>query len=456
MNDLWFPTEEELEVLAPEVPDFDLRAVKRRTLQRTRSRSGRRTVLRGVLVAAMICLLSVSALAAANPAARGRVMEALGIARTAVQEKVPSVPEMERPAPEAVPEPVFIPEPEPAPVYEMDEQVAEHLQVTEPLRQTLQSAGQVVQQTVENDGVKITLEQTVGDDHLLCALVRAEFPEEVTLTADMGFREVDVNASFRSWKELSRGDHAITWLLTLDAAETIPGREITATLRDFGHIRDTGDRAYALVPAGQATSCFFVPTGSGSYSIYTTGPSAVFRRGDTEYPAPENWEQAVEAAGGALVQTWEDGVVSVLVHRDRQALVEMGAVPRVTFGEDLDPAFETVISGTWIQTWIPDYAPVSRTWTLDRAVGGLTVNTVTVSPLSLELEVSGSAEAWADMIFLEKPMLEVRTADGMVLEPVSTAKYGMEPAAVRVRFAGAIDPASVTAVVFYGTEILLT
>ena len=70
MTENRIPTEQELDALLDRQPPFNLEAVKVRTLSRiggeTERSPGRIAPLRGILAAAVICALSVSALAATN------------------------------------------------------------------------------------------------------------------------------------------------------------------------------------------------------------------------------------------------------------------------------------------------------------------------------------------------------------------------------------------------------
>lgn len=452
MTDRWFPTEEELDELVPETPDFDLAAVKRRTLARTAPRTFRRTALRGILAAALICLLSVSALAAADRVTNGRVSAALGIVRTAEPEELPEPEEVPLPEPEPEPEPA--PEPE-VPAYEMDEQVAQYLQVPEKQKRQLQPAGQVLGQSAEAEGVKVTLQQTVGDGRSLYVLVRAELPESVTVEPAMDFREKDTDfgTGSQDWKVLSREDHAITWLVSLDAMGGFGEQDVTITLKDFGRARPwAAQETYVLVPAGKATRCVFAPDGNGRYRVSTMGPDSTFRMGEQVYdPFPEDWEPAVREAGGCLTKTWEDGVAMALVYSEQEALVRMEDTVRVTFGENLDPAFDVQIPGTWTQTWTPDYQDPSKTWQLDQTAGAVTARTLKISPLSLELELTGTIEIWTDLLVSGEKGLSVQFQDGAVLELTGVSMSHDESLLwVQARFPRAMDPDAVTGVTFCG------
>ena len=66
MNDRFLPTEEELDALLAEAPGFDLEAVKDRVLDQVLPPAKGRRPLRGLLIAAVVCALSVTALAAAG------------------------------------------------------------------------------------------------------------------------------------------------------------------------------------------------------------------------------------------------------------------------------------------------------------------------------------------------------------------------------------------------------
>ena len=113
MTDRHMPAEWELDELLSEQPRFDLEAVKRRTLARMEETNEqpvrRRAPLRSFLLAAVICALSVSAVAAADYATNGQLTRALGIRRP--QTEAVSEPE---PTPEETP----VEEPEPVQLQE--------------------------------------------------------------------------------------------------------------------------------------------------------------------------------------------------------------------------------------------------------------------------------------------------------------------------------------------------
>ena len=242
MTENRIPTEQELDALLDRQPPFNLEAVKVRTLSRIGEQAGqpvkRRTPLRCFLIAAVICALSVSAVTAADYVTAGRLSAALGIRKPAeeqVSEPAPP-PEAETP-PVHTEKPAPAPEPEPAPEPpELDAQIAGALQVSQGQAQRLRPAVQAVEQTAEDQDVRMTVLQTLGDPACLYIKLRFDFPEEVPASEYLEFDTFNVSfdgADGYSWSEkvLERTDRSIIYLLTvkLYGQEDLNGQTVTVT-----------------------------------------------------------------------------------------------------------------------------------------------------------------------------------------------------------------------------------
>ena len=120
MDEYRMPDERDLEELAGGTPEFDPEAVRARVRGRIAPVHRRPPLLRGLAVAALVCAMSVSAMAAADMATNGRITAALGL--RAEPEVPPPAVEEPLPEPEIVPPPAP-PAPPPAPEEPKDEVV---------------------------------------------------------------------------------------------------------------------------------------------------------------------------------------------------------------------------------------------------------------------------------------------------------------------------------------------
>ena len=118
VTEFHIPTEQELDALLGEEPQFDLDAVKRRALSRigepAEQPRKRRLPLRGLLIAAVVCVLSAGVVAAADHATNGQITQALGIRKPAVEAVAPPAPEKAA-VPEEKAPPVQPAKPKPVP-----------------------------------------------------------------------------------------------------------------------------------------------------------------------------------------------------------------------------------------------------------------------------------------------------------------------------------------------------
>ncbi len=503
MKRSWIPTEEELDALLRSPPVYDADAVKRRTLDRIagpQKRAGgkRRTALRGLCIAAVVCALSASALAVANYATQGGIAAALGLGNPAAEE-APGPAEAPVSAPPAPPaaKPEAKPEAEKAEelppelgAYEMDERVAQYLKVPEVRKEELKPLGQSLNLVARTDGAKLTVLQTLGDGSNLYVLLRVDFPEEFPLTEEMDFRHKELELrntdemsstqfTAQHWEELERTAHSIVYLAAVGSGNGISGQTALVTLEEFGRDAALPEQdAFLLVDAGRATQCTFVPDGTGGYWPSDTQPgSSMVRTGDDGVSLrigggshdlfTEGWEQALAENGGTLGCRWEDGSIAVLVKSDRNALVYLdGAAKRVsvTYGDttaELDPSYERLLTGRLTQSWVLDYQDVSRSWTVElpgedgRAVE---VGTLKVSPLSMYLDLAGSEEAQAPVEKTRgaRQTVALRLADGTEIAPPMTwERWPKAGISVRMQFERVVDPADVAGLTGFGLEFTL-
>jgi hypothetical protein len=191
MTELHFPTEEELDALVDETPVLNAAAVKRRTLSRIQKgvepgSMKKKSIIHGLLIAAVICALSVSTLAVAN--------------------------------------------------YAMDGRIASFLGIGEAQAEALSNAGQSLNLTSEDNGTKMTVLQTLGDSNTLYIMTRFDFPDTVTVS-DQVYPE-DLKIYFEgsggyTWDVLEQTEHSQTYLFQVGVDNNLNGQEITLTAENF-------------------------------------------------------------------------------------------------------------------------------------------------------------------------------------------------------------------------------
>ena len=223
-----FLTEAELDALLRETPVFDLEAVKHRTLSRVEKGTiqpmKKKSLLRGLLIAAVICALSISSLAVANYVMDGRIAATLGIGTAQAE--------------------------------------------------TLNSSGQNLNLTCEDQGTTMTVLQTLGDQNALYVLVRFDFPEMVELTDDMTFHDIfaDFGASGGwTYDIVDRTAHSRTYLLEIETAKNLTGQSINLTFQNFGYYVPTEDENGNPISDNVETSCQAASTEDDGFCSVVSG-----------------------------------------------------------------------------------------------------------------------------------------------------------------------------------------
>lgn len=408
MDKLRFPEEAQLDELLREQPEFDLAAVKRRTMDRVSAPSHRRPpLLRSLLAAILICAMSVSALAAADLATNGRVTAALGL-RPAPAEQA------EKPAPEKAPEPERIPEEppvkaEPAPEPEaqeppvMDPQVREALQLTEEQTERLRPAVQQVDGTSTCQDITMTVEQMTGDRNLVYIKLRFDFPEELPMSQELKFRDMDFGLDSLSWncRTIGRTDRSVTYLLTLRPDGDMAGRDVTLTVEDFGYEVDRGIEGFCVTLREDIVTCATVDE-NGSLTIENE---------NLQVPEDLRWENGYASAElpDGRRQLWYDG------SRGKQILYLSGGDFATDDAQYSD--FEVLVPGTWSHTWTIAYQDLSVGWSGEAsACGGKAIlRSFRISPLSWEMVTEGDVglmlEEWHKSFTVTLVYADGRTAE---------------------------------------------
>ncbi|MDY3280816.1 hypothetical protein [Dysosmobacter sp.] len=409
MEKLRFPDEEQLEELLREQPEFDLAAVKRRTMERIAVPARRRPpLLRGLLAAVLICAMSASALAAADLATNGRVTAALGLRPApAAQAEIPVPAEVPEPEeipelPPVKPEPVPQPEPEPEPPV-MDTRVREALQLTEEQAERLRPAVQQVDGTSTCQDITMTVEQMTGDRNLIYIQLRFDFPEELPMSRELKFRHMDFGLDSLSWncRAIHRTDRSVTCLLTLRPDGDLAGRSVTLTVEDFGYEVDRGIEGFRVTLREGIATCATVD-GEGSLTIENE---------NLQVPEDLEWENGYASAAlpDGRRQLWYDG------SRGKQILYLSGGDFTTADGQYSD--FEVLVPGTWSHTWTVAYQDLSVGWSGEaKACGGRAIlRSFRISPLSWEMTAEGDVGLMMEELHRPFPVTLVY-ADGRVAE----------------------------------------
>ena len=461
MDELRFPGEEQLDELVREQPEFDLAAVKRRTLERIAVPARRRPpLLRGLLAAVLICAMSASALAAADMATNGRVAAALGLrpapAEQTEEPVLAEAPEPEKPPEEPPVKPESVPEPEPEPPV-MDPRVREALQLTEEQAERLRPAVQQVDGTSTCQDITMTVEQMTGDRNLVYIQLRFDFPEELPMSRELKFRDMDFGLDSLSWncRVIDRTDRSVTYLLTLRPDEDLAGRDVTLTVEDFGYEVDRGIEGFCVTLREGIVTCATVDE-QGNLTIENE---------NLQVPEDLEWENGY--ASGLLPdgrrQLWYDG------SRGKQILYLSGGEFATDAAQYSD--FEVLVPGKWSHTWTVAYQDLSVGWSGEAAAcgGKAILRSFRISPLSWEMTAEGDVglmlEEWHKSFAVTLVYADGHTAE-LTLHGRGTsagASYEAPPGAEDgwyvMTTSGSLetppDLAGVTAVIYEGQTLAL-
>lgn len=459
------PTEQELDALLFESPRFDLEAVKRRTLSRIAppQKARKDLPLRGLFIAALVCALSVSAVAAGY-VGDGQLARVFNIIRKPQVEEysaeplpdpepVPVVEEPPAPAPVPVPEPEPEPEPE-LPV--LDEKIAAALEVTPQQAETLRPAVQNVDLTAEDREVKMTVLQSVGDMHTLYLTVRFDFPETVPVAEDLEFRKLklrlDKSTSFGYSKDvLERTESSVTYLFALDGTnEPLLGQTMTVTAEDYG--RDTWVDEDCLPTFAQGEKTMMVLPDKHIYPAATADEVAALATAPVDHTeTPADGLTVDYLTDGTMVAHYDgsQGRKWFTIFHDEQPRVEEGNL-----------WFDIMLEGSWEQSWGLEYDALSLGWTGEVVIfeGAPPVKEITLSAFSWTTTFPQS-EIMHEVL-PEEWQAQLLHADGSVTDfPMKrTNWYSTQDDCIIVsnQFSNPIDVSGVTALIINGVEFPLT
>lgn len=405
MTEFRIPTEEELDMLLEQTPMFDLEAVKQKTFlivaTEEKKQIRHRLPVRRIFVAAIVCALSISAVAGADYVAGGRISRVLGIVKPEVESVVqePEAPVEEEEPPVEVPakpkpqtKPAEKPV-EPKPLPELDEQIAGALQVTPAQKEMLRPAVQDVGQKAEAKEVQMTVLQTVGDPACIYAKVRFDFPMDIPISMEYGFEDIEMTferagLSGGGHPVIERTANSVTYLLKSYVAglgpEGFNGLTATVSFKNYGMKKEV-DRSNVMLQTNEGRPEKFIIDSKMNIVVDATEEELSAIPG-----ALESTEQLGKGftlghmSDGTLVLDYDGtyGVQYVTVFTD-------GEYPEIMVGDN--PRFDTVVEGNWIQSWTVEYKDTSRYWDGEEALfdPSLTMKSLRISPFSWEAVFEG-------------------------------------------------------------------
>lgn len=432
------PTGQELDTLLDQQPQFDLDAVKRRTFSRIGGEAGpsgaKRLPFRGILIAAVICILSISAVAAADYATEGRLSMALGIRREPAAEAVPGpgptaepAADAETPVRETAP-PAQPAEPEPVEPPELDGQIAGALQVDTVQTQRLRPAVQAVEQTAEDRDIRMTVLQTLGDPSCLYVKLRFDFPEGSPLASigqdqgrnlDRQFEHADLIfenmfSYAYGWYVLESSETSVTYLLKIsNTSDSLNGQTVTVSFENFGSPHQyTEDEVLHLAgESGKPFTTIIRPDGSMLWDAAEEDVAALSAEVVAVPVSLPDGFTASRRADGNTVVTY-DGL-----HGDQ--MTDVYWVHN----------FDTVIEGKWEQSWTLSYQDTSLYWEGETTLfhPALTVTGLRVSPLSWDMsltarELTEDALTWG--LLPDRFSVQLRRRDGSLADISAAANSG--------------------------------
>lgn len=421
------PTDEDLDTILLQQPQFDLDALKRRTLSRVGEASKQPTKkkhisLRGFLIAAVICALSFSVVAAAYCTTDGRILQVLGINRKPQIETAQevSVPVEEPITAQKAEPPTQIPEQEPVDTSaELDSQIAEALQIDETQAPQMRPAVQAVEQAIEDQKVRMTVLQTLGDPSCLYIKLRFDFPETVPADKDLKFETIGVsfsNAGKYSWREvvLEQDDHSVTYLLSaaLHGEKSLSGQTITVSAENYGRPHQYTENEMVQLEGEEGKS----------YTV-VVHPNGTIDREVTEdvTSLPPEMGPPVIRSDGFTVSERTDGskVVSYDGEHGEQLLTIY-----------LASGFDILVDGRWEQSWTLSYDDLSQYWSgeVELFNPSLTLTDIRLSPLSWEVrfttqELSGE-ELGYGLLYDSDLAVQLRHKDDSLTELPNSSNSG--------------------------------
>lgn len=413
MIDQNFLTDEELEELCPEPPSFDLDAVTCRVLARVISETAEKApgakkahpVWKGLLLSAVICILSVSCLAVADLASGGRISAALGIAPKPVAESPAAVQEDSSPAPAQIPVPEPEPEEEATPAgADLGREFTDTFAFTPVQTALLRPAAQNIQQTAIHEDIKMTVLQTLGDSQDLYITVRFDFPESVPVDTTYCFQNMDFSVNGEPVHGMSShvvacSAHSVTYLLSAKSKHPLNGQRVTLSYENYGRNQSLPEETATAVylPAGGTSSIKIDASGTTSGTVTLEQATITMGTGESGTAAPAERSREDFPEEGFTIVRWSDGSSTATydgTKGERWLCIGEGTPTPMTLCTQ-NPTFETLCAGTWEQSWTLSYQDLSKSWCGAQSIydPALILSSLCISPLSWKMECTGTLDA---------------------------------------------------------------
>ena len=308
---------------------------------------------------------------------------------------------------------------------ELDQQIADVLQISPSQSQNLRPAVQKVEQIVEDQDVRMTVLQTLGDPSCLYVKLRFDFPEATPADENLEFDEMhfsltETDGFVWEWTVLEQTPRSITYLLHARLSGVdVPLNGVTATIsaKNYGtpHPYTEDEVIHLAGEDGVPYTTILYPDGT----ILRNPDESILATLPQESSLPIIYEH------GFIISRREDGTKVVTYdgkHGD-QLLENVCLVP------DFDP----VIEGQWEQSWVLSYEDLSRYWEGAEILSDprMTLTRLRLSPLSWDMqftirELTGE-ELGPGLVYDRVRSIQLLLKDGTVMDvptgPLSGSSY---------------------------------
>lgn len=120
---------------------------------------------------------------------------------------------------------------------------------------SLDGAGENVNKTVSNNGLDLTVKQTLGDNHTLYILIDINTPEDFEIIEFPNFNEYYISlnkTSSAGWsieeiEDDNPSDAKYSFLISYNTASNLNDNKITLDFKDFGYYSDEKDEFITLI-----------------------------------------------------------------------------------------------------------------------------------------------------------------------------------------------------------------
>ena len=373
MTEHHIPTEQELDALLECAPAFDPETIKRNVLayavgEPVRPRR-RKLPVRGLFIAAVVCVLSASVITAADYAPGGRISRSLGIQKlpqqiveaepeTVPDEETEETPSVVQPQPKPVERPA-----EPPVLPELDEQIAEALQVTPSQKETLRPAVQDVGQSAKFADISMTVLQTLGDPDCLYIKLRFDFPTAVSVEDEAEFDKIhfslDRSMTYSwSYTVLERDTHYVVYLIEVRNAEDedLNGQTATIQFENYGQHAYVQERNVQFkLKEGETRTVIVSPDGKTMNGDASAEDVAALESAPDSVRETEDGFRFTYMTDGTQIVTYDGKHGAQYV-----TILLQGESPVILTGDN--PWFKPALEGSWSHSWQLSYEDTSLYW----------------------------------------------------------------------------------------------